>query len=47
MAVHIRSKGMTSLMGHDLHIVLGTIKVGKDKGNLVIGNAGAVAAAAL
>ena len=33
-------------MGHDLHIVLGTIKVGKDKGNLVIGNAGAVAAAA-
>ena len=34
-------------MGHYLHVVLGAVKVGKDKGNLIIGDAGAVAAAAL
>ena len=46
MAVHVCGKGVAGLVGHYFHIVLGAVKVGKDKGNLIIGDAGAVATAA-
>ena len=47
VAVHIGGKGMAGLMGHDLHIVLGAVEVGKDEGHLIIAQTGAVAAARL
>ena len=31
---------MAGLMGHDLHIVLGAVEVGKDKGHLIIAETG-------
>ena len=43
VAVHIGGKGMAGLMGHDLHIVLGAVEVGKDEGHLIIAQTGAVA----
>ena len=46
MAVHIGGKGVTGFMRYNLNIMLGAIKVGKDKRNLIIGDAGAVATAA-
>lgn len=47
VAVHIGGKGMAGLMGHNLHIVLGAVEVGKDEGHLIIAQTGAVAAARL
>lgn len=38
---------MARLMGHNLHVMLGAVEVCKDKGNLIIRDAGAVAAAGL
>ena len=46
MAVHVCGKGVAGLVRHNLNIVLGAVKVGKDKRNLIIGDAGAVATAA-
>lgn len=46
VAVHIGGKGVTGFMRYNLNIMLGAVKVGKNKGNLIIGDAGAVATAA-
>ena len=42
ISVQISGKGMTCLMGNDLNIVLGAVKVGKDKGGLVVLEGGAI-----
>ena len=47
LAVGPVGKGVTGLVGHHLHIVLGAVEVGKDEGHLILAQAGAVAAALL
>ena len=41
---HIGGKGVSGLMGHNLHIAGGAVKVGKDKGYLIVWEGGAVTA---
>ena len=36
IAIQVSGKGMTCLVGNDLNIMLGSVKVGKDEGSLVV-----------
>ena len=47
VAVHPAGEGVTRLVGDHLHVALGAVEVGEDEGHLVVGDAGAVAAARL
>ena len=47
VTVEIAGKGVARLMGDDLHISLGPVEIGKYKGDVVIGDGGAVASAGL
>ena len=47
LSVEPALEGMAGLMGDHLHIMLGAVEVGEDEGNLIVRDAGAVAAGAL
>ena len=47
LAVGPVGKGVTGLVGHHLHVMLGAVEVGEDKGYLIVAQAGAVAACLL
>src|SRR5699024_3360733 len=47
VAVGPGGKGVAGLVGDDLHVALGAVEVGKDEGDVVVGEGGAVAAAGL